>query len=93
MKAQIHISENFFNKVAIDVQSKYFPQVKYYWENENLVKAKYAIELFNNGCLTYRQLISRVSKQVKDTTFNVHQLVSKHITSFGSYDYKPNKTN
>jgi len=85
----IHTTENFFNKVATDIQVKYFNDVKYYWENENLVKAKYAIELFNNGCLTYRKLVGRVAKECNDSTANVNSIIEKHVISFGSYKYKP----
>lgn len=89
----IHTTENFFNKVATEIRAKYFAtENNSYTKNQNYHNAGYTIELFNNGCLTYRQLIGRLSKACKDTTENVHNLVSNYVISFGNYEYKP-KTN
>lgn len=88
----IHTTTDFFNKVANDVRGKYFPSEDHgRTENQKYHKTDYTIELFNNGCLTYRQLIGRLSKSCNDTTANIHNIVSKHIVSFGEYEYKPSK--
>ena len=49
------------------------------------------MEDFNNGCLTYRQFIGRLSKSCVETTENIHKIVSKYVVSFGEYNYKPKK--
>lgn len=85
----IHTKPDFFNSIAADIRAKYFADVKYYRDSEDCVKATYAMELFNNGCLTYRKLIGRLAKACKDTTANIHAIVSKYVVSFGSYKYKP----
>lgn len=87
----IHTTDNFFNKVAADIRAKYFPKVKFYRDDKKCTLATYTIELFNNGCLTYRQLIARLAKQCNDSTANIHALVENHIVSFGSYIYQPKK--
>lgn len=87
----IHTTENFFNKVADDIMPKYFNNIRFHEDRENCIKAKYSIELFNNGCITYRQLIGRLSKACNDSTANIHNTVSKHVISFGEYEYKPKK--
>lgn len=84
----IHTVENFYNKVATDLDSTYYPEVKYYHDNKNTQKIHSNLELFNNGCLTYRQLIGRLAKSCEETTFKIHERVSKYIISFGSYEYK-----
>ncbi len=81
-----------FYKVAEDIQVAYFPNVNHgYTENKDYHAMKYAVELFNNGCLTYRQLISKLAKCCNDTTEKLHSIVEKHIISFGEYRYQPKK--
>ena len=87
----IRTTDNFFNKVATEIDKRYFPEVKYYRDNDNCAKAHYTIELFNNGCLTYRQLIGRLSKSCQTNNATIHNLVEKYILSFGTYQYKPRK--
>ncbi len=87
----IHTTENFSNKLATEIRATYFYEVKYYTDNENCVDAYYAIELFNNGCLTYRKLIGRLAKSCNDSTKAIHSIAEKYIISFGEYRYKPKK--
>lgn len=88
----IHTTENFFNKLATEVRATYFPNENHgTTENKNYWKATHTMELFNNGCLTYCKLIEGLAKSCNDTTQNLHNIVSKHILSFGSYKYKPKK--
>jgi hypothetical protein len=88
----IHTKENFFNNAASEIKKQYFPnEVHGYTQNENYHKTNYALELFNNGCLTYRQLIGRLAKSCNETTKNIHAIIEKHIISFGSYKYTPKK--
>lgn len=83
------IIEDFFNKLAGELDKKYFPEVKYYHDNKNTQKIHYSVELFNNGCLTYDQLIIRLSKACKETKQEIHTIVSKYIKDFEGYEYKP----
>ena len=84
----IHTTDNFFNKVATEIDQRYFPQVMYYRDDKNCTKVHNDLELFNNGCLTYRQLILRLAKSCQDRNKNLHKIVEKHIVSFGSYKPK-----
>lgn len=85
----IHTTENFFNKCADGIRQRFFPDVKHYRDNDNCTKATYTIELFNNGCITYRTFISRLSKSCGTNNATIHILVEKYIVSFGQYHYKP----
>lgn len=87
----ISMTDDFFNKVVTEIDETYFPEIKYYRDNNNCAKVHYTVELFNNGCLTYRQLVGRVAKSCNDTTENLHRMIEKYIVSFGSYNYKPFK--
>lgn len=88
----IHTQPDFYNKLASQIAKEYFPTANdKNIEGVQLMQVKYQIELFNNGCLTYRQLIGRLSKRLNNGTIQVHHLVSKYIVSFGSYTYKPTK--
>lgn len=88
----IHTTENFFNKVAIEVRNRFFPNEEHgKTYNESYWKAIKAIEDFNNGCLTYKVFISRLSKNCGTNNATIHNIVEKYIVSFGSYQYKPRK--
>jgi hypothetical protein len=81
-----------FWKVATDLKECYFPNVIHgNTEDKNYHAMKYAVECFNNGCLTYRQLIGRLAKYCDDTTEKIHAIVEKYIISFGGYKYQPKK--
>ena len=87
----IHTTDDFFNKVATDIRKHFFPEVKYYRDDKNCEAANYAIELFNNGYLNYRTFIGRLAKHCKSNNATIHNIVEKHIISFGQYQYKPGK--
>lgn len=88
----IHTTEDFFNKVAVEVRTKYFPTEDHgRTENPKYHTVSRTLELFSNGCLTYRKLIGRLAKACDTTTLSIDTLVSKYVVSFGSYRYKPNK--
>ena len=87
----IHTTDNFFNKLATEVREAYFPNENHgTTENKNYWETTHTIELFNNGCLTYRQLILRLAKSCQDKNKNLHKIVEKYIVSFGSYKPKFN---
>ncbi len=76
----IHIIDDFYNKVAIEIRSKYFPKEEHgKTNNKNYWKTLKTIEDFNNGCLDYRKLVDRLSKSCNDTTENVQKTVEKYI--------------
>jgi hypothetical protein len=86
----IHTKKDFFNVVVTDVRQKFFPNENHgTTENQNYWKATKAIEDFNNCFLTYKVFIGRLSKACKSNNATIHNLIEKHIVSFGSYQYKP----
>lgn len=84
----IKIVSDFFNKLNKELDSEYFPEVKYYRDNENNTKTHYTVELFNNGILTYDALIRRLSEACNDSKENIHKIVSNYIEDFGDFKYK-----
>jgi len=80
--------DDFFNKLAKDLDKKYFPDVKYYRDDKNCTAVHYAIEQFNNGVSTYDKLIKKLSSACKDTKENIHAIVSKYVKDFGDYKYE-----
>jgi hypothetical protein len=88
----IATTNDFFNKAPKDIRSKFFPLEQHgQTSNLNYHKATYAIELFNNGCLTYKIFISRLAKACDTDNATIHNIIEKHIVSFGNYRYKPSK--
>lgn len=88
----IHTKKDFFNQLSNEIKSTFFIDAN----DTNLTgvlfyKAKYHIELFNNGCLNYRVFIGRLSKACGSTNFEINKIVEKYILSFGSYTYKSKK--
>ena len=73
------IVADFFNKVAIDLDNHFFPNVKYYRDNNDCADVHYTIELFNNGCLTYSDFINRLVKSCKSNSNNIKNIVDKYI--------------
>lgn len=90
----IHTTDDFYNKVVTELTAQYFPGSEGdRYSNKEYLAMKYAIELFNNGCLTYRQLVGRTAKHCKSYTKEIHATIEKYVVSFGKYQYKPsNKT-
>lgn len=88
----IHTTQDFFNKVATEVRQRYFSNENHgTTENQNYWKATKSIEDFNNGVLTYKVFIGRLSRACQSNNATIHNLVEKYVTSFGSYQYKPRK--
>jgi hypothetical protein len=69
-----------FNGLTKELDTTYFPQVKYYHDNKHTQKIHYACELFNNGCLTLDKLIDRLVKETKDSAENIKKLILKYYT-------------
>ena len=88
----IYTTQDFFNKVATEVRQRFFPSENHgTTENKNYWKATKAMEDFNNGCLNYKVFIGRLAKATESNNATIHNLVEKHIVSFGNYQYKPRK--
>jgi hypothetical protein len=79
------IVEDFHNKLSSELDKTYFPTLNH---NNYDLKTHYAVECFNNGCLTYKNLIKKLSKSCKDTQENIHNIVKKYIGDFEGYEFK-----
>jgi len=75
----MQIKTDFYNNAQSELDAKYFPNVKYYRDNENCAKLHYQTELFNNGCLAYNKYILSVAKLCKAKTFEIKEIVNKYI--------------
>lgn len=85
----IHTADNFFNKVATEIRDIYFKGVNHFDINNSAYdKATQTIELFNNGCITYRKFVGRLAKACNTTNKSIHACIEKYIVSFGNYEYK-----
>jgi len=78
----MEIVDNFYNKVLKEIDSIYFPDVKYYMDDRRTMNIHRIMEHFNNGCVTYDKMIKIVAKNCKDTEFNINKIVSKYIVKF-----------
>ena len=78
---------DFFNKAVQAVDKKYFPEVKYYRDNDKCAKVHYTFELFSNGCLTYAKLMTRVAKNCKATKQEIHDIVKTFVSDWKGYEY------
>jgi len=75
----IEIVNDFFNKLTQRLDKKYFPTVKYYRDDKKCTAVHFAVELFNNGCLSYNELIKRLTKNCQDTKANIEAVVDKYL--------------
>ena len=75
----MRIVNGFFNLFCGEIHEKYFPNVEYYRDNADETKARYAVELFNNGCLTIDVLIAKVAKHTKDSKENIELILNKYL--------------
>lgn len=86
----IHTTDDFYNKVVADLTTRYFPgSLDEVYANSEYMAMKYTVELFSNGCLTYRKLVGRTAKHCNSSTKEIHAIIEKYVTSFGEYKYKP----
>lgn len=75
----MRIISDFYNKLKGEIGKTYFPTVLYYRDNKDFTKASYAIELFNNGCMTYMVLVNRLAKHCKAEKKDIEKIVDKYI--------------
>jgi hypothetical protein len=83
----IDLVENFFNMLCEEIDSTYFPHVKYYGDDKNCSDIHYAVECFSNGVIDYNTLIRLVSIKTNETKNNIHNIVSKYVSSFNDFKY------
>ena len=58
----IHTKPDFFNLAIVELRNKYFQSENHRaTENQNYHKTTQIVESFNNGCLTYAEIIFRLS--------------------------------
>jgi hypothetical protein len=79
-------TSDFFNKLAKHIDEIYFPTVTKH-TNKECATVHYAIELFNNGCLTYHELVKRLAKACNEETDVIHSITKQYIVDFGGYIY------
>ena len=77
---------DFFNKLAFTIDNIYFPTVTKH-TNKECAAVHYAIELFNNGCLTYHELVKRLAKNCNEKKDIIHSITKKYIEDFDGYIY------
>ncbi len=85
------IKEDFYNKFAEKIRKEFFPNVKFYRDNKQCEKACYTIELFNNGAINYKYLITHLSLICKTSEESMHDIAKGFIESFEGYEFKPKK--
>lgn len=88
----MQIVDNFFNKLVNELDSKYFPDLKYFRDDDKCAQVHYNVELFNNGCITYNKLITVISTQCNETRENIEQIVDKYIM-FDEEEFKRKQFN
>ena len=78
---------DFFNKLASELDKTYFPNVKYYRDDKKCTNVHYAVECFNNGVSFYHNFIDVLSKNCNESKENMHKIVSKYVEDFEGYEY------
>jgi hypothetical protein len=75
---------DFHNKLCSEIDRAYFPNVKM-WKNpdgsynDTVGKVHHAIELFNNGCLSYNNLITKLAQHCKESKEKLEAIVNKYV--------------
>jgi len=73
-----------YNGLVAELDTAYFPQVKYYRDNKHTQKIHYACELFNNGCLSLDNLVKRITKETKETAEKTEKIILKYYDTRSS---------
>ena len=83
------VTDNFFNQLATNIRKTYFAnEIHGYTNNKQYWNATAVMEQFNNGCLTYKQLITKLAKNCNETKQNIHSIVKNYIVDFEGYKYQ-----
>ena len=67
-----------YNGLVTELDSTYFPQVKYYHDNKNTQKIHYICELFNNGYISLTKTVNKLSKITKETEEKIKQIICRY---------------
>ena len=73
------LRESLFERCVPEIRAKYFPDVEYYRDDKDCMQATYALELFNNGCLTYAKLIKDLARYCKDSEDDIKEMVNPYL--------------
>lgn len=71
--------QDFFNKFAIAIRGKYFPNVEHCTGSTNYIKTTYTIECFSNGVLPYDKMIKQLAKSCGTNGKEIEKVVSEFI--------------
>lgn len=82
---------NAFSKLTSELDEKYFPDLKFYRDDDRCAALHYAVECFSNGVITYFQFIKRLAVNCMDSQENIHKIVSKYVEDWGGYNFVPNQ--
>lgn len=69
-----------YNGLVTELDSKYFPEVKYYHDNKNTQKIHYYCELFNNGFSTLSKTVKKIAKITKEKEEKIEKIILNHYT-------------
>jgi len=80
----IQLTTDFYNKAVAAIDAKYFPEVKYYRDNDKCAAVHQNTELFSNGCLEYSRYISRIALLCNDSEELIEGIIEPFVTSFAA---------
>lgn len=83
------LTENFFNKAAEYIRPFFSDS-----NDEKYQKAKYELELFNNGCSDYNTLIKKLTLYCGTTQANIHSGIYMHglVEDWEGFEFTPDFT-
>ena len=70
---------DFHNKLCKEIASTYFPAVAYYRDDVNCTAVHRNVELFNNGCLHFKNLINELSRACNEEWRVIEAIVHKYM--------------
>ena len=73
-----NLVDDFFNKASKELDTKYFPDVKYYRDDKDATAVHYALELFSNGQISKDNLIKRLAKSCKEKEEVIKDIIKKY---------------
>lgn len=77
---RIQLHQDFFNKLAKDIRSTYFPNENHgTTENPRYWQTSKTMEDFSNGCINYTTLINSLVKSTGGTEKDIVKIVDKYI--------------
>jgi len=80
----IQLTTDFYNKAVAAIDTKYFPEVKYYRDNDRCAAIHQNTELFSNGCLPYSKYISRIALLCNESEGVIESIIEPFIIPFAA---------